>query len=78
MKTFQVSDELYDQLKSFVVDPFDDTPEVVIGRLIDIADKARGHWSRFDVCDCPTEVLNQPKPATEQPSPQAQEHEVIL
>jgi hypothetical protein len=78
MKTFQVSDELYGQLKSFVVDPFDDTPEVVIGRLIDIADKARRRWSRFDVCDCPTQIVDQPKPAAEQLPAQVQEQEVIL
>jgi hypothetical protein len=79
MKTFQVSDELYGQMKRFVVDPFNDTPEIVIGRLIDIADKARGRWSRFDACDCPTEILDKPKAAeVEPPSPQVQEHEVIL
>ncbi len=32
MRTFKVSDELYEQLKSFVIDPFDDTPDVVIAR----------------------------------------------
>jgi hypothetical protein len=46
-----VSDELYEQLKSFVVDPFDDTPEVVIGRLIEIVNKAKNRWSPFDVYD---------------------------
>ncbi len=48
MKAIQVSDELYDKLKSCVVDPFDDTPESVIGRLIDIADKAKSRWSPLD------------------------------
>ena len=48
MKVVQVSDELYDKLKSCVVDPFDDTPESVIGRLIDIADKAKSRWSPLD------------------------------
>ena len=41
MKTIQISDELYDQLKSFVVDPFDDTPDTIVGRLIEIVNKAR-------------------------------------
>ena len=27
MKTVQISEELYDKLKAFVVDPFDDTPD---------------------------------------------------
>ena len=49
MRTFKVSDEVYEQLKSFVIDPFDDTPEVVIGRLIEIANKAKDRWSPFEV-----------------------------
>jgi len=48
MRTFKVSEELYEQLKTFVVDPFDDTPDVVIGRLIEIVNKARDHWSPFE------------------------------
>ena len=48
MRTFKVSDDLYDQLKSLVVDPFDDTPEVVITRLIEIVNKAKGRWCSFD------------------------------
>lgn len=48
MRTFRVSDELYEQLKTYVVDPFDDTPEAVIGRLIDIVDKAKSRWSPFE------------------------------
>jgi hypothetical protein len=48
MRTFKVSDELYEQLKNFVVDPFDDTPEAVIGRLIEIVNKAKDRWSPFD------------------------------
>jgi hypothetical protein len=41
MKTIEISDELSARLKAFVVDPFDDTPEKVIGRVLDIADKAK-------------------------------------
>ena len=48
MKNIQISDELYEQLKSFVVDPFDDTPEKVISRIADIADKAKNQWSPLD------------------------------
>ena len=47
MRTFTISDELYEQLKRFIVDPFDDTPEVVIERLVEIVDKARSRWSPF-------------------------------
>jgi hypothetical protein len=49
MRTFKVSDELYEQLKTFVVDPFGDTPEAVIGRLIEIVNKAKDRWSPFEV-----------------------------
>lgn len=48
MKAFQVSDELYDKLKTLVVDPFDDTPEIVISRLVDIVGKAKSRWSPLD------------------------------
>jgi hypothetical protein len=48
MKVIKISDELYDQLKNCVVDPFDDTPESVIRRLIEIAHKAKSKWSPLD------------------------------
>ncbi len=47
MKTLQISDEVYESLKAFVVDPFDDTPNAVLMRLIDIANKAQSRWSPF-------------------------------
>ena len=31
MKILKISDETYDQLKAFVVDPFDDTPDAFDG-----------------------------------------------
>ncbi|OHB60326.1 MAG: hypothetical protein A2167_03520 [Planctomycetes bacterium RBG_13_46_10] len=49
MKAIQIPDELYERLKSCVVDPFDDTPESVISRLIDISDKSKCSWSPLDV-----------------------------
>ncbi|MFB0524546.1 MAG: hypothetical protein ACETVZ_03335 [Phycisphaerae bacterium] len=48
MKVIQIPDELYERLKNCVVDPFDDTPESVISRLIDITDKAKSNWSPLD------------------------------
>ena len=45
VKEVQISDELYESIKDFVVDPFDDTPETVIGRVVDIASKAKIKWS---------------------------------
>jgi hypothetical protein len=44
MKTLQISDEGYEGLKAFVVDPFDDTANTVVMRIINIASKAQ---SRF-------------------------------
>ncbi len=51
MKTIEISEELYDKLKNFVVDPFDDSPEIVINRMIEIVDKARGMWSSWDASE---------------------------
>ena len=48
MKNIKVSEELYEKLKSFVADPFDDTPDAVLSRVIDIADKARHRWNGWD------------------------------
>ena len=48
MKVIKLSDETYDRLKKCVVDPFEDTPEYVINRLIEIADKAKGTYSPWD------------------------------
>lgn len=48
MKTLEISDEVYDSLKAFVIDPFDDTPNAVLRRLIDIANKAQSRWSAFE------------------------------
>ncbi len=61
MRTFKVSDELYDQLKSFVVDPFDDTPEIVITRLVEIVNKAKGRWSPFDEAPQGSEESTEPR-----------------
>jgi hypothetical protein len=74
MRTFKVSDEMYEQLKSFVVDPFDDTPEVVLGRLIEIVNKAKDRWSPFDV----HESRNAER-ATSRPKPEeSQEQEPVI
>jgi hypothetical protein len=48
MKVIQIPEELYERLKNCVVDPFDDTPESVISRLIDITEKAKSSWSPLD------------------------------
>ena len=51
MKVIQISDQLYDRLKNCIVDPFDDTPESVIGRLIDIVDKSKSECSSWDAAE---------------------------
>ena len=53
MRTVKISDELFEQLKSLVVDPFDDTPDLVIGRLIEIVNKAKSRWSPLDTYEAP-------------------------
>lgn len=78
MRTFKISDELYEQLKRFIVDPFDDTPEVVIERLIQIVDKARSRWSPFDAYDAPEEPSSPAEPPQEKPVAQRTAQEVIL
>jgi len=80
MRMFKVSDELYEQLKSFVVDPFDDTPEAVIGRLIEIVNKAKSRWSPLDACDSPEgiQVAVKPQGQPVQEEAVADENEVVL
>jgi len=65
MKVFQVSDELYDKLKTFVVDPFDDTPEIVVSRLVDIANKAKSRWSPLDAAQNNVESRNDYQPSVD-------------
>ena len=60
MKKLQISDEVYQKLKAFVADPFEDTPNHVLLRLIAIADKAKGRWSAFE-------------PPPKSPAPEAQQ-----
>ncbi len=66
MKVIQISDELYDRLKNCIVDPFDDTPEIVIGRLVDIVEKSKSEYSSWDA---PEDTAQQPKPQREPATP---------
>lgn len=61
MKVIEISDELYERLKTFVVDPFDDTPEIVLGRVVDIVDKAKSKWISWDA-EAEAEPEEQPRP----------------
>ena len=81
MRTVTISDELFEELKSFVVDPFDDTPDLVIGRLIAIVNKAKSRWSPLEDC----EVAPEPKAAVQEPRnvtfdnlPQEEDSVVVL
>ena len=65
MKVIQVSDELYGRLRNCIVDPFDDNPESVIGRLIDIVDKTKSRCSSGDAAeDTGQQVKSQDRPTT--------------
>ena len=79
MKAINVSDEIYEKLKDFVVDPFDDSPEVVISRVVDIANKAKSRWSPFDTRE---KTDTEPQYSFDSSNPEnesaPQEHEVIL
>jgi predicted CopG family antitoxin len=48
MKTLQVSDEVYQKLMAFVVDPFEDTADIVVARVTEIASKAKDRLSRLE------------------------------
>jgi len=78
MRAFKISDELYEQLKQFIVDPFDDTPEVVIARLIEIVDKARSRWSPFEAYESPEEPSHPTETPQERPVQQRAAQEIIL
>ena len=77
MRTFRVSDELYEQLKTFVVDPFDDTPDIVIGRLIEIVNKAKSRWSPFEPAENEQEEVERPR-APRAPQPEYEEDDSVV
>lgn len=72
MRTFRVSDQMYEQLKTFIVDPFDDTPELVIGRLIEIVNKAKARWAPFEA---PEAAAREAAPEAEPPAPKVRRKE---
>jgi hypothetical protein len=68
MKVIKISDQLYDRLKNCIVDPFDDTPEIVIGRLVDIVEKSKTEFSSWEAAEntaqqVKPQVKIQPEPA---------------
>ena len=69
MKVIQISDELYDRLKNCIVDPFDDTPESVVRRLIDIVDKSKSKCSSWDAAE---DTRQQDRPTTPSKSQKVQ------
>jgi hypothetical protein len=78
MRTIRISEELFERLKTFVVDPFDDTPDAVIGRLVDIAAKAKIRWSPLDACDTPKEAKPQAKASKSTATEPAEEEGVVV
>jgi len=79
MRTFRVSDQTYEQLKGLIVDPFDDTPEIVIGRLIEIVNKAKARWAPFEAPAATQETEPAAKPRRkEQEVHEEEESPVVL
>ncbi len=73
MKTIEISDEISDRLKAYVVDPFDDTPEKVIGRVLDIADKAKSKWTSWEEEEANNQKESEPRPQPQKRSRSGQE-----
>jgi len=61
MKTLQVSDEVYQKLMAFVVDPFEDTADIVITRVTEIASKAKERVARLEARSRDREVHFEPQ-----------------
>jgi hypothetical protein len=59
MKQVVLSDEVFEQLKNFIVDPFDENMETVICRLITITCKARDRWLNLPGSD--TQATSEPQ-----------------
>jgi len=78
MKTFGVSDQTYEQLKSLIVDPFDDTPEIVIGRLIAIVNKAKARWAPFEAPEAAREAEPPAKPRRKDQEVHADEESAVV
>lgn len=77
MKVIEISDELYDRIKAYVVDPFDDTPEKVIGRVVDIAEKAKSKWISWEAeseAETKKQKEREPRPQPPKSSRSGQEH----
>jgi len=83
MRTIEISDELFEELKGFVVDPFDDTPDAVIARLVEIVNKAKRRWSPLETNatapQTPPTEASQGQPTQEAtPSESAEQAEPIV
>ena len=74
MKTIEISEELYERLKNFVVDPFDDSPEIVVNRMLDIVEKARGMWSSWEDASKEADEQAQSQSRKAKKSSSGQEH----
>ena len=49
MKTLNVTEEVYEKLKSYIIDPFEDSADTVLQRLMDIAEKAKAQCNGFEM-----------------------------
>ena len=78
MRTVKISDELFEELKGLVVDPFDDTPDTVIGRLIEIVKKAKSRWSPLEACESPEGIQVSVKPQGQPVQESFQEEDQVV
>jgi hypothetical protein len=78
MRTFRVSDQVYEQLKGLIVDPFDDTPEIVIGRLIEIVNKAKARWAPFEAPQATPEAEPVAKPRRKEQEVHEEEESTVV
>ena len=78
MRTIEVSDELFEKLKNFVVDPFDDTSDAVIARLVEIVNKAKRRWSPLETHSHSDQAEASVEPQVQAEQEPAQEEEPIV
>jgi len=78
MKTIQISEELFEELKGLVVDPFDDTPDSVIGRLIQIVKKAKSRWSPLETPQVEQQQTASVKPQKHESKEYSEEEDQVV
>ena len=78
MVNIKIQNETYERLKSFIADPFDDTPDAVLSRLMEIAEKAQQRCSTFELAKGEKKILSPAPEGVRVPSHTDEESEVVL